>query len=506
MCSFASRSWVCAAFIATSSAVPANALAVQEPNGNTPPAAPAIQPSAPPGASAGDPQAPTTEAKASGTSTTDTQSSDADSTTQSQRRGLPPPYNSPPYPSGEYQGYPLIGIPPSETHWPLQEWLDDTALGRGMSHNRILIYGWLNGSGNLSSSENSNMPSSYWIVPDSFQLDQAIVRVERPVDSAQKDHVDWGFRSTFLYGMDYRYMTSGGWFSDQLLVHNNLYGFDPTEQYVDVFFPDVEEGLDLRVGRWIACPDIETQFAPDNYMGSHSLLFTVDTYTQTGVMATVMHDDQWTWQAGLHAGTDMAPWYEGAVLTGMAGVRWVSQDNNDSIYTVLNAINNAEFQRFDVHGQAAGHDNFNYLVSTWQHTFSPEIHTKTEGYFMWQKDAVVGGTPSIGPVHDFGGGGGIGADIAGTTLTYGLLNYTMFQQTEKDFLTVRNEVVRDEDGERYGYAGTYSSHSLGWTHNFNTLVQFRPEVGYYRNWDRDAFDLGTSQDMWLLAFDLTVRF
>ena len=59
----------------------------------------------------------------------------------------------------------------------------------------------------------------------------------------------------------------------------------------------------------------------------------------------------------------------------------------------------------------AGHDNFNYLVGTWQHKFCDEIHTKTESYFMWQRNAVVGGTPSIGPVKSFGGGGGIGPNI-----------------------------------------------------------------------------------------------
>src|SRR2546422_4863175 len=40
-----------------------------------------------------------------------------------------------------------------------------------------------------------------------------LFRSERPVDSVQKDHVDWGFRSSFLYGSDYRYMTAGGWTS-----------------------------------------------------------------------------------------------------------------------------------------------------------------------------------------------------------------------------------------------------------------------------------------------------
>lgn len=423
-----------------------------------------------------------------------------------ERRGLPPPFPSPPYPSGEYQGYPLVGVPPSLAPSPLMESLYDTGTGRWMKENRLQLYGWFNVSANVSTAEDSNMPSSYWIVPDSVQLEQALLRFERQVDSAQTSHFDWGFRSTVMYGTDYRYMTSGGWFSDQLLVHNQLYGFDPTELYADLYFPGVSRGMILRLGRWIACPDIETQFAPDNYMATHSLLFTVDTYTQTGAMATVMLNEQWTVQAGLHAGTDMAPWYEGAVATGMAGVRWVAEDNDDSIYLVLNSINNAKFQRFDVDGQPAGHDNFNYLVGTWQHRFSEPVHTKFESYYMWQRDTVVGGTPSIGPVRSFGGGGGIGADIPGMTHTYGLLNYTMFQTSPADFLTVRNEVMQDEDGARYGFAGTYTSHSVGWSHNLSALVQVRPEVGYYRNWDRPAFDLGTDQGMWLAGFDLTVRF
>jgi hypothetical protein len=424
----------------------------------------------------------------------------------STRRGLPEAFPSPPFPSAEYQGYPLVGVPPGDSVYPLTRALWDSPFGKYFQERRIKVYGWLNPSANLSTSDHSNMPSSYWIDANTVMLDQVVLRIEREVDSAQTDHVDVGFRSTFLYGTDYRYMTAGGWFSDQLLVHNRLYGFDPTEQYVDTYIPNVAEGLILRVGRWIACPDIETQFAPDNYMGSHSLLFTVDTYTQTGTMATVMLDKQWTVQAGLHAGTDMAPWYEGAIATGMAGVRWVALDNRDSIYLVLNAINNAKFQRFEVDGQPAGHDNFNYLVGTWQHKFSDDINTKTESYFMWQRDAVVGGTPSIGPTHEFGGGGGIGADIPGTTHTYGAVNYTMFRHSPKDYFTVRNEVIRDEDGERYGFAGTYTSHSIGWTYNFTPSMQFRPEVGYYRNWDRPAFDLGTDRGMLMAGFDVTLRF
>jgi Putative beta-barrel porin-2, OmpL-like. bbp2 len=422
------------------------------------------------------------------------------------RRALPPPLASPPFPSGEWQGYPLVGVPVDTTQWPLMRQLQGSWYGDLLNDNRIRVYGWINAAGNVSTSRNSNMPSSYWFVPNNVEMDQTVLRVERQVDSVQTDHVDVGFRSTILYGTDYRYMTAGGWFSEQLLKHNELYGWDPTEQYIDVYVPNVAQGMILRVGRWIACPDIETQFAPDNYVGTHSLLFTFDTYTQTGIMSTVMLDKQWTVQACLHSGTDMAPWYKGAIATGMFGVRWVSLDNNDSVYTVLNSINDAKFRHFIQDGQPSGHDNFNYLVSTWQHRFNEIVHTKTEAYFMWQFDGVLGGTPSLGPAKPFGGGGGLGAPIPGVSLTYGVLNYTMVELSPKDFITFRNEWWKDEDGERTGFPSVYTSNAIGLSHNFTPELQVRPEIGYYRSWTVPAFDLGTRKNMLMAGMDVTLRF
>ena len=151
----------------------------------------------------------------------------------------------------------------------------------------------------------------------------------------------------------------------------------------------------------------------------------------------------------------MAPWYPGRhCRRGAFGIRWVSKSNNDAFYTWLNAINNAEFRHFDAVRPAAGPRQ---LQLRREHLGAPvqpsRFITKTEAYFMWQRDAVVGGTPSIGPVEPFGGGGGIGADIPGTSLTYGVLNYTMFRSRHKDFITFRNEWWKDTDGERSGFAG-----------------------------------------------------
>src|SRR5262245_45754899 len=428
-----------------------------------------------------------------------------ESETQPFRRALPGPLPSPPMPTAEWQGFPLIGIPPSDTVYPLMKAIYEGPFGDRIKDSRVKLYGWANASGNWSNCKNSNTVDSYWVVPNSFQLDQLVFRLEREVDSAQIDHWDWGFRATVDYGIDYRYFTAGGWFSDQLLVNNQLYGWDPTELYLNIYVPGVAQGMIVTFGRWIATPDIETQYGPDNYMGTHSLLFTIDVYTETGVMTTVMLNKYWTVQAAIHAGADMAPWYEGAIPTGMFGIRWVSHDNNDSIYTVLNAINNAEFRYFPVRGVPAGHHNYNIIQSTWQHKFNERLHTKFEGYVMWERNAAIGGTPSIGPVQ-FNSGGGLGATIPGLSMTYAVLNYTMYKLSKSDFMTVRNEWTFDQNGTRYGFAGNYSSHALGFTHNFSSTFQVRPDIGYYRNWDRPAFDNGTKQNLLLYGFDGTVRF
>jgi Putative beta-barrel porin-2, OmpL-like. bbp2 len=422
------------------------------------------------------------------------------------RRSPPSPWDSPPFPGSEYQGYPLIGTPTNPGIDPLYQALLLGPNGEAIRDSRVEVHGWVTTSGNWSNAIHSNLPLAYWVVPNSFQLDQAVIKFEREIDWVQTDHIDWGFRSVHLYGIDYRYTTAGGWFSQQLLYHNNLYGYDPVELWGEVYIPKIFEGFVIRMGRWIACPDIEAQYAPDNYLASHSLLFTYDTYTQTGIMFSCQVNQRNMIQGAIQSGTDMAPWYPGATPTGFFGWRWVSKSNNDAFYTCLNNINDAKFRYFYADGRKAGHDNFNYIVTTWEHRFSQKVHTKTEAYYMWQFNAVVGGTPSLGAPDGFGGGGGLGKFLPGNSPAYGVLNYTMFQLSKRDYLTIRNEWWDDQRGERTGFATNYTSDTIGISHQFNDLVMIRPEIGFYRSWNVPAFDLGTKKNLLMYGFDFTVRF
>src|SRR5260370_10687066 len=185
-------------------------------------------------------------------------------------------------PGSDYLGpTPLIGVPDTDPGYPLTQaaW----AIAPALKDARIKVYGWINPGISVSTSNRSNIPESYAIVPNRLELDQAVLRIERLPDSVQTDHVDWGFRLTPMYGIDYRWTTSQGWFSGQLLKHNYLYGFEPVEAYALLSFPDVAQGMVIKAGRYISPPDIEAQLTPDNYLFTHSLMLTFDCYTQTGI-------------------------------------------------------------------------------------------------------------------------------------------------------------------------------------------------------------------------------
>jgi hypothetical protein len=420
------------------------------------------------------------------------------------RRGLPAPLDSPPFPSADWQGLPLIGIREDTGEQFLMRNLQGTFLGDWLLTNRIKIYGWIDVGGNLSTSNKSNFPVAYDVFPNTVYLDQANLRFERVLDTEQTDHLDWGFKWDNLYGIDYRYTTAEGILSDQLLKHNQSYGYDPVQFYGDLYIPGAAEGLVLKVGRWVSPPDIEAELSLENYIHTHSLTYAYDPYTQFGLQATLRLSPQWIVQASIISVNDLAPWEPHNQPTGEFGVRWVSMDNNDSVFAVLNSINDGRYI------QVSNHDNLQDVVATWSHKFSDDVHTMTEVWYMWQLDAELGGTENDGEFKTYGGpsGGGAGPIIPGVSNEIAAVNYTEFRAGHWDYFTIRNEFFADLDGQRTGYKTQYSTHTIGWCHYINQTpdVQFRPEISYDRSYNVPAFNDGTRKNQFLLAADILFRF
>ena len=400
------------------------------------------------------------------------------------RRAMDAPLDSPPFPSSEWQlgGVPApIGVPDTNSQYPLEKALACTAVGNWMQRNRIEIFGWATPSANLSSSSNTNFPLSYNTRPNRVEFDQLVTNITRVEDTVQTDHLDWGFDFSNLWGYDYHYTTMKGVFSNQLLnnpapsqqLNGKIYGDDPMLFYADLYIPWVAEGMVVRVGRWLSLPDIEAQFSPQNYLMTHSILYTVDPYTQMGVMTTTKLSDQWTVQLGVNGSNDTAVWNSTARPTLQACVRWVSANNDDMIYPCINNLNGNDYN----------YNNVQMYVMTWGHRFSEKVHILTEAYRMFGRNI-----PGYGP----GGTPGVAGSspLAGEAGEFGVVNYLNIELDTKNMLSIRNEFYDDEKGQRTGYATRYSSHTIGLTHWVSQDLEIQPELRYEHSYDLNAYDGG----------------
>ncbi len=198
-----------------------------------------------------------------------------------------------------------------------------TAINEARS--RTKIYGWIDPTLNFSTSTHSNSPEANDLYSNRLEMNQFVLYAERLPDSVQRDHIDWGYHLTALYGTDYRFTIAKGYFSGQLLNNHRQYGFDPTLEYVDIYIPQVAQGMNIRVGRFISVPGIEAQLAPNNYIFSHSLLYAIDPFTDTGLIATVKVNDRWLLQLGITGGHDVALWTPDAKPSGTACVSYTTQ-------------------------------------------------------------------------------------------------------------------------------------------------------------------------------------
>lgn len=408
----------------------------------------------------------------------------------------PPPLNSPPFPNAywSYGGSSVIGTT-NTTDYPLMRALYSGTNGEGWRKSKVQIYGWINGGFNLSTSSQSNLPEGYIIIPNRLELDQFVTYIERVPDTVQTDHVDWGFRLGNMFGIDYHFTTAKGWFSQQLLAEHRLYGDDPMMVYADVYFPQVADGMNIRVGRYISVPDIEAQLATNNYMYSHSMLFSYDPFTQTGIISTIKLNNEWLFNVGISAGNDIAPWASGAKPSLTACVNYTFNEGNDALYPCASGINDGKY----------AYNNVQLFVTTWYHKFNKSWHMATEAYYEYERDV-----PAInGPIQPSVGANPAYCDpgqVRCFAPEWAVVNYLQREMSPHDYISIRNDVLDDLKGQRTGYKTLYSEHSIAWGHWISDLITIRPELRFDRAYDMPAFNFGTKQNQFTFAVDIIVRY
>lgn len=430
------------------------------------------------------------------------------STDMPKYRGDPMPESSPPFPFNVWPigGTVWIGYP-NATSYPLTTALYGSKHFDWLKRNNIQIYGWANAGMNLSTSTEAkggkyaNSPASYNQIPNSIQLDQLTLYVERVPDTIQTDHFDWGFRFTGLYGLDYRFTTADGYFSQQLLhvkpdgTLGNQYGADPVMAYLDFYFPHVGEGMILRVGRYVSLPDIEAQLAPNNYTYTHSLTYTYDCYTQTGVNATIKVSNFFTFQAGISPGCDTAPWKASAQWTGNFCGQFTFREGQDDIYLCANSVNSGKY----------AYNNLAAYYATWYHKINDKWHMDYESWYQYESGTPNIFNPAAAPLLLLNANGAWCPHVSQLTCyapEWTILNYTLRKLKSHDFIALRDEFFDDLRGQRTGIKGRYVEDGISWNHWIGSTIVFRPEVRWEHNFDNPAYDGSTRHSQFMFAGDV----
>ena len=409
-----------------------------------------------------------------------------------ERRALDAPLESPPFPSSDwgYGGSSPIGVPDGNVY-PLM-----TALK--MESSRTKVYGWVAGSVNASTSSKNNFPLSYDIFPNRVEMNQAVVYIERLPNTVQKEHFDWGFHVTGFYGIDYRFTTAKGYFSQQLLQKNHVYGFDPVLEYVDLYFP-VKQGLNIRVGRFLSVPGIEAQLAPNNYNMTHSLLYTIDPFTETGAIATLKLSKQWIVQAGISAGHDVAPWTVDRKPSAIACVNYSTWSNHDNFYACANGINDGKY----------AYNNLQDYDGTWYHRFNAKWHTASEAWYMYEREAPNAAGNVANPIPTETGANGAfcaAGELRCTAPEYAFVNYLNRQFSPKLFVGFRSDMLNDKKGQRTGIPGKYTENTLYATKYIGSTILLRPELRFDHSWDARGYDNGRARNQFFFGVDLIYKF
>src|SRR5208283_4010081 len=450
----------------------------------------------------------------------------------------PAPVSGPPFP---FADWPIGGTVEIAARWtqsgPLMQAIWSGPHGDFWKRRGIQIYGWLNAGGNWSTSHDTNYPTypngkynnypaSYDEVGNAIEPNQMVLYIEREPNTVQTDHFDWGFRASGLWGLDYRFTTAKGWLSQQLLGSQpngqqpigcakptglcKEYGFDPVMLYVDLYFPQIAQGMDVRIGRYISLPDIEAQLAPNNYTYSHSLLYTFDCYTQTGINTTTRLNNRWTVQVGVSPGCDVAPWQESdRKLTLNACLQYNWNHNEDDFYFCANSINDGKY----------AYNNLQAYYFTWYHKFGESTwHSSTETWYQYERDTPnacynstypncsTDGDPYQPEVNANGAFCKDKTELTCYAPEFAIVNYLEKQFGPHNYLSIRNEFFNDIVGQRTGTKTKYTEHLLGWGHWVGTSILFRPELRFEHSYDRPAYDNYLKYSQLTLAGDIIFFF
>ena len=195
----------------------------------------------------------------------------------------------------------------------------------------------------------------------------------------------------------------------------------------------------------------------------------------------------------------MAPWTTSSQPNGEFLLKWVSRNNKDILFGGVDSVGKGYYKN--------GHDDLQVSSFLWEHKFNDNFHTITEMYYIWQRNALAGGTvdqraaPAL--LHR-------ASAPASSSRTVRLARHRQLH---------RLQAQRQGPARAFGPTSSTTSRASGSAsrrpisstlsavaHYFYDWLVFRPEIRLDYTSGAKAIDNGTRRDMFTFSADLIIRF
>lgn len=358
-------------------------------------------------------------------------------------------------------------------------------LAPGLADRNIIAGGWIAQSytaNALNPNDRSNGSLGVNDRANDYELNQFALFAHKEID-AKSGEMNLGWRIDAWYGSDSRWVWSQGW--DDMWGGDVWTSFAMPQAYAELFLP-VGNGAAITFGRVWSPIGFEGVPAPDRFFLSATNLFMfAEPSTHTGVNVKYPLSEQWTVQAGIVQGWDVADFGGGCAFLGTAS--WKGNDDKTTLTFV------------GYYGSESGAKD-DRLFST--STMLTHKVTEKLSYIMWS---------------DFGNSQGTAFDQFGNPKNgqwLGVVGCFLYALDKHWSLGSRFEWFYDDDGTRIAEWRDETLLGRGDVYAFTTGLNYapsanwiiRPEVRYDWASGVTPFDGMTKDEQFTAGVDVILRF
>ena len=387
----------------------------------------------------------------------------------------PMPTAIPTAPAAPAAEAPKVEEPKKEDKFILQKLFESSAAGQTLAGNGWKIYGWTQGSFTTGSTRRSGLPVPFNDRIDQFSLNQNWLHVEKSIDTSKKELQLGGTADLILPGTDYRFTPARGLLTERQ-ARGETYGIDLYQAYIDIFLPNLGgNGTTIRAGKFNTHLEYEVVQGISNPFVSRSYLFQYNPFTHTGVEAITQINDDWSMINGIVLGNDNF-FNDATRATYIGQLKWAPKDGKTTVafgtsITKPSYDTDKAFNYYNVYNLQLTHkitDKLQYIAdASYSHTDN---------------------TPGTGFAN-----------------LYGLVNYLLYDVTDKLQSKVRVEAFNDEQGYRTGSKGLYTAATYGVTWKPTPWLYVMPEVRYDYNSGSNAGPFEGKRDLFTATIGAIVR-